>query len=129
MIRTINNGTGVTVIGGTSSYPYFNMNSYPSTSIPVGTIRYNGQNYNFEVFDGYNWLTLPNNHTMIELDKETKEILEWTKAKRAEENYIKEKYKDNATIQDLLKQRNNIDEKIQVITYMLREEVKVEETV
>jgi aromatic ring-cleaving dioxygenase len=125
MIRTINNGTGVTVIGGTSSYPYFNMNSYSSTSIPTGTIRYNGQNYNFEVFDGHNWATLPNNHTMIELDKETKEILEWAKAKRSEENYLIHKYRDNPTIQDLLKERKNIDEKIQMIITILRDEVKV----
>jgi hypothetical protein len=125
MIRTIFNGAGVTVIGGNSSYPYFNMNSYSSTSIPVGTIRYNGQNYNFEVYDGYNWATLPNNHTMIELDKETKEILEWAKAKCAEENYLVNKYRDNPTIQDLLKERKNIDEKIQMIITILRDEVKV----
>ena len=124
MIKTINGTNGVTVSGGTSSFPYFNMNSYSGTSIPAGSVRYNGYNYNFEVYDGFAWITLPSNHSTIELDQTTKEIIEWAKAKRAEEHYLKEKYKDSAAIQDLLKQRNNIDEKIQMVINLLHEEVK-----
>lgn len=125
MIRTLNGGQGITVKGGNNSSPFFNMNSYSGTSITPGTVRYNGQNYNFEVYDGYSWLTFPSNYTMVELSSETSEIIEWVKAKKAEENYIKEKYKENKVIQDLLKQRNDIDEKVQMVIAILQEEVKI----
>ena len=125
MIRTLNGGLGITVNGGSNSPPFFNMNSYSGTSITPGTVRYNGQNYNFEVYDGYTWLTFPSNYTMVELSSETSEIIEWVKAKKAEENYIKEKYKENKVIQNLLKQRNDIDEKVQMVIAILQEEVKI----
>jgi len=125
MIRTLNGGQGITVQGGHYSSPSFNMNSYSGTSITPGTVRYNGQNYNFEVYDGYMWQVFPSNYTMVELSPETREIIEWAKAKKAEENYIKEKYKENKVIQDLLKQRNDIDEKVQMVIAILQEEVKI----
>jgi hypothetical protein len=120
MIRTINTGIGITVTGGTNSYPYFNMNSNSSTSISVGTIRYNGQNYNFEVFDGYHWATLPNNYTMIELSSDTQNILSWARTKQAEEEYLKNEAEKNPTIKDLLSQRNEIDNKITMVKTLIQ---------
>lgn len=120
MIKNITGGQYINVMGGSPSYPYVNM-SNPST----GMIRYNGSNQNFEVYDGTSWMTLPGNYSTIDLNNDVKELLEWARAKRAEENYYKQKYKDNPTIQDLLKQREDIDSKIDMITTILREEVKV----
>ena len=125
MIRTLNGGLGITVNGGSNSPPFFNMNSYSGTSITPGTIRYNGQNYNFEVSDGYSWLTFPSNYTMVELSPETREIIEWAKAKRAEETYLVNKFKDHPTVLDLLQQKKDIDEKIEMVITILRDEVKV----
>lgn len=119
MIKTIKGTNGVTVNGGTSSFPFFNMNSYSGTSIAPGTVRYNGYNYNFEVYDGFAWLTLPSNHSTIELDQTTKEIIEWAKAKRAEEEYLKSEAEKNPTIKDLLNQRNDIDNKITMVKTLL----------
>jgi len=120
MIKNITGGEYINVMGGSTSYPYVNMNN-PST----GMIRYNGNNQNFEVYDGTSWMTLPGNYSTIDLNNDVKELLEWARAKRAEENYYKQKYKDNPTIKDLLKQREDIDSKIDMITTILREEVKV----
>ena len=120
MIKTINGTNGVTVSGGTSSFPYFNMNSYSGTSIPAGSVRYNGYNYNFEVYDGFAWVTFPGNHSTIELDQTTKEIIEWAKAKRAEEEYLKKEAEKNPTIKDLLNQRKDIDNKITMVKTLIQ---------
>ena len=125
MIKTIKGTNGVTVNGGTSSFPFFNMNSYSGTSIAPGTVRYNGANYNFEVYDGYMWQVFPSNYTNVELSPETREIIEWAKAKRAQETYLVNKFKDHPTVLDLLKQKKDIDEKIEMIITILRDEVKV----
>lgn len=125
MIRTLNGGQGITVQGGHNSSPFFNMTSNSETSITTGTVRYNGQNYNFEVYDGYSWLTFPSNYTMVELSPETREIIEWAKAKRAQETYLVNKFKDHPTVLDLLKQKKDIDEKIEMVITILRDEVKV----
>lgn len=120
MIKNITGGQYINVMGGSSSYPYVNM-SNPS----VGMIRYNGNNQNFEVYDGSSWMTLSGNYTTVDLNDDAKELIEWARAKRAEENYYKQKYKDNPAIQDLLKQREDIDSKIDMIKTILREEAKV----
>ena len=125
MIRTLNGGPGITVQGGNNSSPSFNMNSYSGTSITPGTVRYNGANYNFEVYDGYMWQVFPSNYTNVELSPETREIIEWAKAKRAQETYLVNKFKDHPTVLDLLKQKKDIDEKIEMIIKILRDEVKV----
>lgn len=120
MIKTINGNNGITVSGGTSSFPYFPMNSNSGTAIAVGTVRYNGYNYNFEVYDGFSWLTFPSNHSTIELDQTTKEIVEWAKAKRAEEKYLENEAAKNPTIKDLLNQRKDIDNKITMVKTLIQ---------
>ena len=111
---------GVTVNGGTTSFPYFSMNSYSDTSVITGTVRYNGNTYNFEVFDGFKWLTLPSNNTTIELDQPTKEVIEWAKAKRAEEQYLENESEKNPAIKDLLNQRKDIDNKITMVKTLIQ---------
>ena len=120
MIKTLIGSNGVTVNSGTSSFPYFNMNSYSDTSVITGTVRYNGNTYNFEVFDGFRWLTLPSNHTTIELDQPTKEVIEWAKAKRAEEQYLENESEKNPAIKDLLNQRKDIDNKITMVKTLIQ---------
>lgn len=106
---------GITVMGGNTSAPYVNM-SNPS----AGMVRYNGNNQNFEVYDGSSWMTFSSNSTTIELSGDTKELLEWARAKRAEEEYIKRESENNPTIKDLLNQRNNIDNKITMVRTLLQ---------
>ena len=62
---------------------------------------------------------------MVELSSETSEIIEWAKAKRAEETYLINKFKDHPAVLDLLKQKKDIDEKIEMVLTILRDEVKV----
>jgi hypothetical protein len=120
MIKDLIGSNGVIVLAGTSSYPYVNM-----SNASAGMIRYNGSNQNLEVYDGSSWVTLPGNHTRIELDMETRRLLEWVKAKCAEEEYLKKQAESNPTIKDLLNQRNDIDHKITMVRTLLKNECSV----
>jgi len=120
MIKNIIGGSGMTVAGGNSSYPYVNM-SNPS----AGIVRYNGNNQTFEVYDGSSWLSVTGNYTQIELDNDTKILINWAKAKRAEEEYLKKEAENNPTIKDLINQRNDIDKKITMVKTLIQNECNV----
>lgn len=120
MIKNIvSNGT-ITVNGGNSQYPYIDM-SRPSS----GMVRYNGNNQTFEVYDGISWMTMSGNSVSIDINSELRELIEWARARRANEEYTKEKAKDIPALLDLLKQREAIDNKIRMVEILMREETKV----
>lgn len=114
MIKNISGGQGIVVMGGNSSYPYVNMSNHSA-----GLVRYNGNNQNFEVYDGSSWMTISGNTAMVELSTDVRELIEWARAKRAEEQYLKNEAEKNATIRDLLNQRNEIDNKITMVKTLL----------
>ena len=115
MIKNITGGQYIQVMGGSTSYPYVNM-SNPS----AGMMRYNGLNQNMEVYDGSNWMTISGNSSMIDLNNDAKELLEWARTKRAEEEYLKREAEKNPTIRDLLNQRNDIDSKITMVKTLIQ---------
>jgi hypothetical protein len=115
MIKNITGGQYIQVMGGSNSYPYVNM-SNPS----AGMMRYNGLNQNIEVYDGSNWMTISGNSSMIDLNNDAKELLEWARAKRAEELYLKREAEKNPTIKDLLNQRDTIDSKITMVRTLIQ---------
>jgi hypothetical protein len=115
MIKTISGSKGIVVMGGNSSYPYVNM-SNPS----AGMVRYNGNNQNFEVYDGSSWMTFGSNYTTVELDSDAKALLEWARAKRAEEEYLNKQAESSPVIKDLINQRNDIDSKITMVRTLLK---------
>lgn len=103
------------VMGGNSSYPYVNMNN-PS----AGMMRYNGNNQNMEVYDGSSWMTISGNSSMVDLNNDAKELLEWARAKRMEEDYLKREAECNPTIKDLVNQRKVIDDKITMVKTLIQ---------
>lgn len=122
MIKNITGGKGIVVMGGSTSYPYINM-SNPSINMsnPItGMIRYNGNNYNLEVYDGSSWLTMHMNHAQVDLDSDAQSLLEWARAKRAEEDYLKREAEKNPTIKDLANQRKVIDDKIAMVKTLMQ---------
>lgn len=110
MIKNITSSDGLVI--ATTTPPYINISS-PS----AGMIRYNGMN--MEVYDGANWLELSSNAD-LSLNVDTRELLEWARKKRDEEQKI-EKLKDNPAIADLLKQRSDIDEKLKIVEILIRD--------
>lgn len=120
MIKQLTGVQGITVMGGNSSYPYVNM-SNPS----AGMVRFNGNNQNFEVYDGSSWFTFGGNYTTIGLDNDVRSLLEWARAKRAQEEYLQKEAESNPTIKDLIAQRNEIDNKITMVKTLIQAECKV----
>lgn len=114
MIKNITGGQYIDVMSGNSSYPYVNM-SNPS----AGMMRYNGNNQNIEVYDGSSWMTISGNYSTVNLNNDAKELLEWARAKRAEEQYLENEAERNPTIKDLINQRKNIDNKITMVKTLL----------
>lgn len=115
MIKNITGGQYIDVMSGNSSYPYVNM-SNPS----AGMMRYNGNNQNIEVYDGSSWMTISGNYSTVNLNNDAKELLEWARAKRAEEQYLENEAERNPTIKDLINQRKNIDNKITMVKTLLQ---------
>jgi hypothetical protein len=83
-------------------------------------LRYNGNNQNFEVYDGSSWMTISMNHAQIDLDNDTQSLLEWARAKRMEEQYLQTESERNPTIKDLVNQRKVIDDKITMVKTLLK---------
>jgi hypothetical protein len=110
MINNIYAGNGLQVSIGSSTY--INMSS-PS----AGMVRYNGMN--MEVYDGAGWLNISTTANII-LNRDTEQLLAWARKKQDEEQKI-EKLIDNPTVADLLKQKADIEEKIQIVKILLKD--------
>ena len=100
MIRSITAGMGLTVSGGTISYPYVNMNN-PS----AGLTRFNGNTQNLEIYDGSSWVTMYSSAATINLEPWLQKVLTWAQEKMAQEQRLQElaaKYPGVADLQQKL---------------------------
>jgi len=77
MIKGLMGGTRTLVSGGNTSVPYINQNN---TNPMQGMIRIWGSD--MQVFDGTGWMTLSTSYATVDLDSETKSLLDWTAAQR-----------------------------------------------
>jgi hypothetical protein len=83
MIKSIfHSGKYLTVSGGQPATTYINPYSGAQSA---GMMRYNGSNFNIEVYDGVGWQTLQSSHASIQLDDEAISILDWAREKRPQE--------------------------------------------
>ena len=74
---------GIAVNGGNTSLPYINSNS----NNPIaGMIRLWGSD--MQCFDGNAWVHINTSYATVELDTETKMLLEWAKKKKVEEELL-----------------------------------------
>lgn len=107
MIRNITGGYGIQVSGSAYSAPYVDT-SRPS----AGLVRYN--NGNIEVYDGGSWLVMQSSYPTIELDHETREILQWAQNRMVEEERMKALAKSHPTVADALAARDRADEAVRI---------------
>lgn len=111
MIKSINSGVGLVVSGGgTINQPYVNMGN-PS----AGMVRYNGNNQNFEVYDGSSWLGMYSSVANITLDYEVQTILNWARDKMQEDLRLKELAKTHPTVADAMAAVKMAEEKLQAV--------------
>ena len=119
MIKTVNSaGRYVMVSGGMPVHTYINSSS---GYMNVGDVRYNVQMQRLEVYDGNMWIELNTGHASVGLTPDAELAIDWAKRKLNEELALEQKAKDNPTIADLLNQRKKIDEQIQVIELLTKD--------
>lgn len=119
MIKTVNGmGRYMIVNGGMPATTYINNSSgYMS----VGDLRYNVSIQRLEVYDGNMWVELNTSHASVGLTPDAEIAIDWAKRKLNEELALEQKAKDNPAIADLLNQRKKIDEQIQVIEILTKD--------
>ena len=78
-----------------------------------------------KVYDGVSWTTIGGGAAMVNLSPEAINIMKWAEKKMKEEQALKSLAEKNATISDLLKQRNDIDEKMSVVMTLIKPETQV----
>ena len=87
MIKGLAGSQGVIVNGGNTALPYVNMGSGPMGNPMQGMLRLYGSD--MQVYDGSSWMTLPTSYATVELDSETKDLLDYVRKQRKEELELK----------------------------------------
>jgi len=116
MIKSIVPGTHVEVVGGYSSNPFINTGA-PS----AGLVRYNGNSSLLEVYDGTNWTTLHQSVAQIDLTPDVKNLLEWARQKRDEEQRLMELAKTNETLKDAVDELTRAQEKVKIVSALVQQ--------
>jgi hypothetical protein len=91
----------------------------------VGDVRFNAVMQRFEAYDGNTWIEINTGYAGVGLTPDAEMALDWAIKKKNEELELVALAKSNATIADLIKQKNELDEKIKVIQILTKEETKV----
>lgn len=107
MIRNIVGGSGIMVSGSAYSAPYVD-----TTRPSAGMVRYNAGN--IEVYDGGSWLVMQSSYPIIELDHETREILQWAQNRMVEEERMKALSAQHPAVADALAARERADEAVRI---------------
>ena len=113
MIKTVSShGRYIQVNGGSNVYPYISPGA-----ANAGQLRFNTINNNLEVWDGVVWKEISNNYTSVGLNAEAEELLDWARAKRAEDTKFKALIASHAGIRDL-------KEKLDIMIALVAEDQK-----
>ena len=107
MIRNITGGAGIHVSGSVYNAPYVD-----STRASAGMVRFIGNN--FEVYDGASWLPLQSSYPQVELDNETREIIQWAQTKMVEEERMQALARTHPTVADALLARDRAEDALKI---------------
>lgn len=116
MIKSIFPGSvDITISGGSSATPYINP-----TYSGSGMIKYDPASHNFQVNDGHNWVTIPNDDVTIDLSYESKKALEWARKKYREEQELERLAEENAAIADLVNQIKEKQNQLEMVKALIK---------
>lgn len=107
MIRNITGTNGVHVSGSVYNAPYID-----TTKASAGMVRYVGGN--FEVYDGSSWLGMQSGFPIIELDHETREILQWAQNRMVEEQRMMALGAQHPAVADALAARQRAEDAVRI---------------
>ena len=78
----------------------------------AGTVRYNGNNKELEVYDGYTWLAITNNYATISLDNLSTMALDWVIKKMNQEKNAQELAQKYPAVRIALENLNHAEEQL-----------------
>ena len=87
----------------------------------VGNIRYNTSLQKMEVYDGSAWQSLNWGAATVGLTSAADTAITWVISKMYEEDRLRHLAKDHPIMQDLLEQRNKINEQLKVAENLVKE--------
>jgi hypothetical protein len=116
----VSNGKYTVVSSGTTNVPYI---SYNSNNPIQGMIRISGND--MQVFDGASWVVMGTSYASVGLSPDAEKLLDWARQKRDEEAAILKLAETNLTIKKLLAEMNKYKDQIDMISVLIKEEVKV----
>lgn len=123
MIKSIYPGsTDLTINGNQGVSPYINPN-YSG----AGMIKYDPASGNFQVNDGMQWVTIPNDSVTIDLSYENKKILEWARKKYHEEEELEKLAEDNPAVADLVNQIKEKQSQLEMVKTLLKKDKELPE--
>lgn len=86
----------MTVTGGHVSPPYINMNN-----ASAGMVRYNGNSFGLEIYDGSSWMTWQAASAHIDMSPNAQAAINWAYEKMNEEHKLKELMTRHPGLKDL----------------------------
>lgn len=101
MIKSIGGGEYIMVQGGTAISNSLLHSNVQNEVRVTGTIRYNANISQLEVYDGQAWRTFNTSHAAVDLTAHAKEILGWAEHKMQEERKLKELMERHPGLQEL----------------------------
>jgi hypothetical protein len=124
MIKGLMGSNGIAVNGGNTSLQYVNQN----VSNPMqGMIRVWGTD--MQVFEGTNWTNMQTSYATVELDTETKMLLEWAKTKKRDEEMLLTLPSDHPSVKAAKQNLNNaklevkrLEEQLKITEILIHEE-------
>ena len=124
MIKGLMGSNGIAVNGGNTSLQYVNQN----VSNPMqGMIRVWGTD--MQVFEGTSWTTIQTSYATVELDTETKMLLEWAKTKKRDEEMLLTLPSDHPSVKAAKQNLNNaklevkrLEEQLKITEILIHEE-------
>jgi hypothetical protein len=121
MIKNLTGVCGLTVSGGSPSFPYIPQNS----SNPIqGMIRVNNQD--LEVFNGSNWQQLSTSCATISLDQEILDIIQWARTQRQLEQNRATLVKNNPQLQKAYEAVKRAEENFDILSKFVENDLDAE---
>ena len=106
----------ITAYMGSNNDPYFSM-SAPS----AGMLRFNGDNRNFEVYDGSSWRTMYGTSASVSMSPDAEQAISWAILKMSEEKDWKELAETNQAVKIALENLEQARQQLNITARLARE--------
>lgn len=113
------------MIKGMIGSNHVNVSDHQHTSVYVdmnrnlaGTVRYNGNNRELEVYDGYHWIAITNNYATISLDAISSMAIDWAIKKIKEEKERESLANEHPAIKAALENFNRAQEQLETTIHL-----------